>query len=99
MTVADLTRFSLANCNTAVDVADYLDLPITDYINDSSGLPFLKVSVNGRNCKVLLDSGSKLNLVSKSFLVNNLNTSSDRIKSTNVLVKGVSSNVFRPLEK
>ena len=93
MVVADLSRLSLANCNTVVPVSS--DMSILNHIDDSSGLPLLKVKVNGKNCSVLLDTGSRLNLVSKSFLVNKLGINSEKIRSTNVLVKGVSGSIFQ----
>ena len=91
MVAADLSRFSLANCNTVLDVRN---IPLLSDIDDTSGLPLLDVFVNGKHCKILLDTGSKLNLVSRDFLVNNLDIGSDNIKPTDVLVKGVSGNVF-----
>lgn len=91
---ADLSRFSVANCNSVVRL-DASDLPVLSQIDDSSGLPLLCTKVNGRNCEILLDTGSKLNLVSKDFLVNGLNISSTKLRETNVYVKGVSGNVFR----
>ena len=92
MVAADLTRCSLANCNTVLDVRN---IPLLSNVDDASGLPLLDVNVNGKHCKMLLDTGSKLNLVSRDFLVNSLNISSDSIRSTDVHIKGVSGNIFQ----
>ena len=64
MVVANPCRLSLANCNSVMYDNVYT-LPIFDNIDDSSGLPLLTVKVNNKCCTILLDSGSKLNLVSK----------------------------------
>ena len=92
--VADLSRFSQANCNSVVD-ADAHTLPVIDNLDDSSGLPLLNVKVNRRICSILLDTGSKLNLVSKAFLIDSLNIDSCNIRESDVLVKGVSGSIFK----
>ena len=88
MVVADLSHLPFAGCNPVVS-----DL-VLNHFDDSSGLPLLKVKVNGKDCTVLLDTGSRLNLVSKSFLLNQLEVQGQRIQPTKVLVKGVSGKVF-----
>ena len=92
--VADLSQFSQTYCNSVVD-ADAHSLPVFNNVDDSSGLPLLKVNICGKSGSILLDTGSKLNLVSKAFLVDSLNINSCNIRETNVLVKGVSGNIFR----
>ena len=61
MVVADLSRFSLANCSTVFGV---IEIPLLSNLDDSCGLPLLSVNVNGKVCKLLLDTF----LVSRDFL-------------------------------
>ena len=100
MVDADLSRFAPSNCNIACGISNvlgYEDSEIIRFIDDSSGLPILKATINGVGCSILLDTGSKLNLVSQSFIKEKLNIDSQRIHPSNVLIKGVSGNVFQAL--
>ena len=57
-------------------------------------LPIINVEVRGKSCLMLLDTGSKLNLVSKSFLLESLGVSCSEIRDSSVCIKGVSGSVF-----
>ena len=72
MVVADLSHLSIPKCESLVTDAVY-NLPLLKQIDDSTGLPIIKIIVNGKLSRVLLDTGSRLNLVSRSFLINELN--------------------------
>ena len=85
-------KFSSTNCNAVVGLKE---LPVLRLLDDSSGLPILSVRVNGLDCSILLGTGSKLNLVSNSFLVDRLKLDSSNIRPTSIMVRGVSGNVFQ----
>ena len=93
MVVADLSHLSIPKCESLVTDAVY-NLPLLKQIDDSTGLPIIKIIVNGKLSRVLLDTGSRLNLVSKSFLINELNANVSGIRESRVMIKGVSGNVF-----
>ena len=59
-------------------------------------LPLINVRVNNVNARMILDSGSKVDLVSKSFLFNTLGMTAADITETGVFIKGISGAVFPP---
>ena len=80
-------------CNTPLCGEGHVLATVED-IEDSQGLPIVSVRVNDKVCSLLLDTGSKLNLVSLPFLTDVLNINVDKISSSNVKIKGVSGTII-----
>ena len=63
-------------------------------ITSCDELPIIDVYVNSISSRLLLDSGSKIDLVSKSFLFDSLGMKAVDIRETDVFIKGVSGTIF-----
>ena len=86
-------QISHVECYTVVDGESRV-LATLGNINDADGLPIVEVKVNERKCSLLLDTGSKINLVSLQFLTDVLGYTLDNVTSTTVCIKGVSGKIF-----